>query len=358
MDGLLLCLTADIIPTRPLASVTAGNEAVFAAIGSADLSVGNFEIGLSGKRAPVEKLLNILAPPEIAADVPKLGVDVVTLANNHSVDHGWPALAETIERLADHGVRSVGAGRDIAEAARPLIVDLAGRRLGVIAFSCLLPAGAAAGPDRPGISPIRVDTAYEIDPFYQMEEPGDMGAIRVRTCARAADVEAATRAISILGAECDTVVVTVHWGFGSGDLLAEYQLPLAHAFIDAGAHVVHGHHPHAVHPVGFHRGRPIFFGLGTLVGQQVFLDASPEVKALWADMSADGCVAFLDLAEDAAITLLPTVLDGQRLPAIASGADFSRIRDRLAKLSQAYGAAVFEQDGKIRVRPSEAARPE
>ena len=71
-----------------------------------------------------------------------------------------------------------------------------GRRVGIIAFSCLTPTGMAAAPDRPGISALHVETAYEIDPWYQMEEPGDPSVVRIRTRVRDADLAKAERLVS------------------------------------------------------------------------------------------------------------------------------------------------------------------
>ena len=84
-------------------------------------------------------------PAATAVDVGGLGIDVVTVANNHSFDYGWQGLTDTIRALEDSGVRVVGAGRDLASAAAPAHFHVAGRRVGVLAFSCLLPAGSAAG---------------------------------------------------------------------------------------------------------------------------------------------------------------------------------------------------------------------
>jgi poly-gamma-glutamate synthesis protein (capsule biosynthesis protein) len=227
-------------------------------------------------------------------------------------------------------------------------------RVGVIAFSCLTPTGMSAADDRPGLSPIHVRTAYEVDPWYQMEEPGDPSVLRVRTEVMAEDLDYATAAVRAAKAECGFLVVTVHWGFGSGEALAEYQLPLARALIDAGADVIHGHHPHAIHGIGFHAGRPIFFSAGTFIGQQVFLDASPQVQALWAAMSPDGYLACLRIADGRidTIALLPTTLEAARLPVRAAGEVSDRIFERLARLSAPLGAVVERTPEGMAVRPA------
>ena len=69
---------------------------------------------------------------------------------------------------------------------------------------------------------------------YQMEEPGDPSVIRVRTEVAGDDLTFATGAVKAAKAACDVLAVTIHWGFGSGEELAEYQLPLARALVAAG----------------------------------------------------------------------------------------------------------------------------
>ena len=354
MAAIDIVLSGDILPTRRLIDPPPAPAAIYETVRAADLAIGNFEMSCSERGTRVQKLLNIRAPATTAADAPVLGFDVLTLANNHAVDYGWEALADTRDSLVRGGIAVVGVGETRSEAARPSFHDAGGIRVGVIAFSCLTPTGMSASDERPGLSPIHVRTAYEIDPWYQMEEPGDPSVLRVRTEVAADDLGFATGAVRAAKAGCDFLVVTIHWGFGSGEDLAEYQLPLARALIDAGADVIHGHHPHAIHGIGFHAGKPIFFSAGTFIGQQVFLDAAPQVQALWAAMSPDGYLARLRVAggKTESIALLPTTLDAARLPVRAEGEVSDRIFERLARLSAPLGAIVERTPEGMAVRPA------
>lgn len=358
MTPFRLSLTGDVLPLRPLADASPDArrqaQSVFGLLHAASLAIGNLEMPLTERGAPLEKLLNIRAQPALAGGLPAMGLDVVNLANNHTVDYGWEGLADTMQAVRGAGLRHVGVGRDLAEASAPVVLELDGRRIGVLGCSCLLPTGMAATPQRPGLAPLHVETGYEVDPYYQMEEPGDPSCVRIRTRVREADLRRVVDDVRRLRTQVDILVVSVHWGFGSGEELAEYQPPLAHALIDAGADLVHGHHPHAVHAVGFHRGRPILYSLGTFIGQQVFLPAAPAVRALWGGMSPDGYVAQLHFPAQgpAVVELVPTTLNAERLPVIAEGPDFDRIVQRLARLSAQHGAQVLVHDGKVQVRPA------
>ena len=347
MNELTLAFSGDIVPARRLASPTDAVRAVYDFVRSADLAIGNFEIALTQATMPLAKISNRRADPSVAADIGVLGFDILTVANNHTVDYGWEGLSDTRRALESGGAVVVGAGLTRDDAMRPVVSEVRGRRIAVLALSCLVPAGAAATESRPGISAIAIDCAYEINPWCQIEEPGDPSAVTIRTRASAADVAHATAAVRRLRATCDCVVVTIHWGFGSGESLAEYQAPLGQALIDAGADVVHGHHPHAIHAVAFHRGRPIFYSPGTFMAQQFFLEASPVVKRMRAGMSRDGYIARVAFEGGNVknVGLYPTMLDDDYLPRFARGADLERIAERLERLSRPHGTAIVVRDG-------------
>ena len=122
---------------------------VTAIIDAADISFANYEMPLSTRGQPLEKLANIRADPAIAPDLGRLGLDVVSLANNHMMDYGAEALADTIENLRAQKLRLVGAGATLAEAIEPVIIDVQGRKIGFLAFTCLVAPGAGASRSAP-----------------------------------------------------------------------------------------------------------------------------------------------------------------------------------------------------------------
>nr|WP_276209234.1 CapA family protein [Streptomyces harenosi] len=180
------------------------------------------------------------------ANLPALSVarpDVCVLANNHVLDFGRAGLAETLGALAGAGLRTAGAGRDAAEAYAPAVVPLGnGGRLLVFALgmgSSGIPAGWAASAGRSGV-------AYAAEPA-----PGAAEAVvrRVRRAGRAGDL----------------VVVSVHWGSNWGYRVPAEQVRFAHALVDGGVDIVHGHSSHHPRPLEVYRGRPVFYGCGDFV---------------------------------------------------------------------------------------------
>ncbi|QPM90562.1 CapA family protein [Pseudooceanicola algae] len=350
-----IVLCGDTLPVRPVTGLPASAQEVFAIAAGADLSIGNFEIPLTDRGQPVEKLLNIRTSPDVADSTPALGLKVVTIANNHAVDYGREGLEDTERLLRQAGLDVIGAGTDRARAARLTVHRVGGVRVGIIAFSTLTPTGMAASDLRGGISGLHVETGYEIDPWYQQEEPGDPSVVKIRTRIRAEDLTWAQDRVRAARADCDVLIVTLHWGFGSGEDLAEYQRPLAEAMIDAGADVIHGHHPHAIHAIGFHAGKPILFSAGTYLGQQVLLPASDAVRTLWAGMSPDGFVTRLDVdpvtRRLAQIEIIATTLDADQLPRRTTAPEEAAILSRIERLSRPHGAQLKQDAGRVFVLP-------
>jgi poly-gamma-glutamate capsule biosynthesis protein CapA/YwtB (metallophosphatase superfamily) len=114
---------------------------------AADLFVLNLECCISERGKPVPKTFNFRAPPTAVETLLHLGVDCVTLANNHALDYGVEALLDTLEYLRAAGIAWAGAGENVEEARAPVVV--AG--LPILAF-CDHEPDFAAGPSRPGIA--------------------------------------------------------------------------------------------------------------------------------------------------------------------------------------------------------------
>ena len=168
--------------------------------------------------------------PQSAKLIRAAGIDVATLANNHSMDYGFSGLISTMMSLAKADIRFTGAGADLSTASKPLIIELGPRSVCLLAFSKTLPETFWA-------------TATQAGTAFASEK---LTARRVRDC----------------HAKGYYTVVSFHWGQEGEKKAAEYQRELARAVIDAGADLVIGHHPHVVQDIESYRGKPIFYSLG------------------------------------------------------------------------------------------------
>jgi poly-gamma-glutamate capsule biosynthesis protein CapA/YwtB (metallophosphatase superfamily) len=261
MTTLMAC--GDVGVKRPdCLSMFAGCEA---RLRQADLCFAQLETTISERGAAVPNAkLAMRAPPAMALAAKSAGIDVVSFAGNHCLDYGYDAFADTLQYAADAGLAVCGAGKDLAAARRPALLDAAGSKVAIFAASSILPQGYAAETDRAGCAPLRAYTIYEqIEP----DQPGT-GA-RIRTFADRDDLEALLEGIRAARAHADVVLLSVHWGIHMVPTsIADYQVEIAHRAIDAGADAILGHHPHLLKGIEFYRGRPIFYSLGNFAIEQ------------------------------------------------------------------------------------------
>jgi poly-gamma-glutamate synthesis protein (capsule biosynthesis protein) len=350
-----IAAVGDLVPTHRLwkdgKAVSPGFAKAVAVLQASDIVFGNLEAPLATSGHPREKFITFRSDPVLAADLRAVGFDVICLANNHSMDYGPEALLETIDVLARQGVACVGAGATLDEALRPVVIEKKGWRIGFIAWSCLLPAGSAAAANRPGHSPMHVRTSYEINPYIDMEEPGNPP--RIRTWVDPSELASAIESVAALRPKVDFLVASMHWGFGSGTALAEYQPFVGHALIDAGADVVVGHHVHTLHAVESYKGKAILYSSGGFIAQQPREGQSAFILSLLDTMSPDAYAAVLDVVPGSySVRLFPMRTIENGLPVPAEGSEFDRIGQLLDALSAPLGARVTSGMAELDVRLS------
>lgn len=227
-----------------------------AEIQAADFFMTNEEFPFSTRGTPApDKQFTFRVHPERVKLMQEMGIDLVTLANNHALDYGRDAMLDTIDTLDHAGIRYVGAGKNLAEARKPAIVELNGRTFAFIGATRVYPeADWAAGTDSAGMF-----SAY------------DGGA------ALAEEVKAAKQ-------QADYVIAYVHWGIEREEMPNEVQKSIAHRLVDAGADLVVGAHPHVLQGLEYYQGVPIAYSLGNFV----FGSSIPSTALLQADVDDEG----------------------------------------------------------------------
>jgi poly-gamma-glutamate synthesis protein (capsule biosynthesis protein) len=254
------------------------------------------------------------------------GVDVCVLANNHVLDFGRSGLLETIQTLRAAGLSFAGAGRDLEEARRPARVEVAGNAtVLVFAFgteSSGIPVEWAAGRNRPGVHllpDLSTATAVDVtDRIQHGKRPGDL------------------------------VVASIHWGSNWGYEVPAEQQAFAHALLDRGVDVVHGHSSHHVRPVELRGGRLILHGCGDLVTDYEGIRGH---EAWRGDL---GAMHFVTVAaRDGALVQLravPVRMRRLRLE-LAPATDREWLQRTWNRISQRFGARVGqEEDGVLVLR--------
>jgi len=247
------------------------------ALRAADLAIGHLEVPHTIRGSELQGDVPAPgAPPENLAAIADAGFAMLSLAGNHIADCGAEGIADTLAGLEALGILATGAGANLAAAAQPAFATCGDRRIALLSYNCVGPENAWAGPDRAGCNYLRIETAdgSPIAPAAPLE-----------TIAPAA-LERLEQAIAAARAGADLVLVALHKGIvHTPAQLAPYEHPLATAAIDAGADAVIGHHAHIVRGIAWHRGKPIFHGLGN--GCVVTRALSPAqdhpARAAWAE---------------------------------------------------------------------------
>jgi poly-gamma-glutamate capsule biosynthesis protein CapA/YwtB (metallophosphatase superfamily) len=289
---------------------------VVEAVRTADLCIVNLECSISERGTPAPgRTFHFRGPPAAVDALAYLGVDCVTLANNHALDFGPEALLDTLEHLRSAGIGWVGAGPDEEHARRSETLTASGERLRIVAFSDH-PAEYAAGPGRPGIA--FADTGRRKLPDW---------------------LQAAVRADA--DGSGDPVLVCPHWGPNMVAAPLRMVRRAANALVDAGATLVAGHSAHVFHGVA---GR-VLFDLGD------FVDDYRVDSVLRNDL---GLLWFAELAggEIASLEALPLKLDYCHTR-IAEGDDAAWIARRFMGACAALGTPAHRRGDRLLVAASQ-----
>lgn len=235
---------------------------------SADIAMVNEEFPFStrGTKMP-DKQYTFRIDPSYVTLFEDMGVDIVSLANNHVLDYGREALSDTFVTLDDAGVRYVGAGESLERAKEAQVFSVKGKNIGILSASRVIPVVEWDAKNAvPGVF-----TTYD----------GTMMCEEIQKAKKS----------------CDFVAAFVHWGVEYKDTPEEYQRTLAQQYIDAGADLVLGAHSHCLQGIEFYNGKPIFYGLGNFC-----FDATIErTLAVKVTVEADG---------SAVCTLVPAKASG------------------------------------------------
>ena len=235
-------------PSAPL-------RAIGPRLAGADLTVVNLESTLSRSGSPQQGGDSFAAPPAVMTGLREAGVDVLSLANNHTGDFETEALLETVQRVRSGGIQPVGAGRNVSEAIKPVIVSRSGLRFGFLAFNAIGETPRATSSS-PGAFSVRMPP--RTGPLNQ----GDLAAL--------------TGAIGALRTAVDVVVVLPHWGQQYTHNPVSAQRTVAAALTEAGADLVIGGHPHWVQAVEYLPNKLVAHSLGNLVFDMDFSQQTQE----------------------------------------------------------------------------------
>ncbi|MDV2481659.1 CapA family protein [Methanoculleus sp. Wushi-C6] len=253
-----------------------------------DLLFGNLETVLTESGTESRKRWINSNPPESAGHLKDAGFDILSLANNHTLDLGREGFEKTLDVLEGHGISYIGGAR--GDNPLPgLIVERNGLRLGFLAYT----RGMFRSP--PGVTVAKLKKKAVIEDIRVLKE------------------------------HCDHVVVSLHWGIENVYYPSPDQVGLAHAFIDNGATLILGHHSHTVQGLEEYNGGLIAYSLGNFqFDTELFKEEVNSTMILSVDLDRHGIQGY-------AVT--PCVINSDFQPEVAEGRTREQVQRWLAKCS-------------------------
>ena len=232
-------------------------------LNEADISMINHEYPVSTRGTALEgKYYTFRAAPEREIILQQMGIDIVSLANNHIYDFGADAFYDTLEALHQIKIPYVGAGADMEEASKPVYFVVNGIKIGFVSAnrSEKIIFTPEAGESSPGV--------------VRMYDTAMMNNIIKEACRH-----------------CDYLVAYIHWGTEDSKYYESYQTDIAQEFFDSGADAIIGSHPHVLQGIGYVDGKPVIYSLGdfwfngetkytTIVNLKVSIDGLAELSVL------------------------------------------------------------------------------
>jgi len=261
----------DVIPHQPVvesakAHKTGSNhdgwDALFAdttdLFQSADYGFLNLETPVAPAHSRGSKPFMFDAPVALPQALKASGVKVVSFANNHVMDQNWAGFAETRQHLTETGLQFSGTSDTAQTAWQPIILEKNGLKIGILGMTRWL--NGNRNPDK--------DDQPHVNFFpYPNESAGGPKS------EGDADQAQVLEAVKAARAQCDFLVLSIHWGIEYAPAPRPEDVDLAHKLMDAGASLLVGHHPHVLQPVETYqtadnRNTVIFYSLGNFLSNQ------------------------------------------------------------------------------------------
>lgn len=320
---LTLCVAGDIILMAPIpAEYKAEGESLQRYIHAADLRISNMESTISNYDQFASTYCGgswLTVPPYILDELDAFGFQYYSFANNHSMDYSYGGLMSTMKALEEHGVLYGGAGRSLAEATAPVVLQHNGQKVGIIAVTATCDDAARAGdpshkiPARPGINMLRHSETFAVNEAhmqalreiadathvngrinnskrggYTVDNPDvfQLGSLFFtlseeegkRSIPHAGDALRITNAIREAKENMDYVVIYLHSHEikGEKDDEPDYFLEtFARQCIDAGAAAVICSGTHQIKAVEVYKGAPILYSIANFIFQSDLVNEVP-----------------------------------------------------------------------------------
>lgn len=284
----------------------------------ADLRIINLENAIASSGKPWSKTPKVFfykADPK-AIDVLKcVNINYVTLANNHVLDYGEEAFIETLQHLEKNNIAYAGAGRNLNEASKPAFLYAEGIKVAVIAFTDNMPEWAVT-KTKPGVNFIEVSI-----------DEKNFGRLK--------------KSIKDAKKKSDIVVVSAHWGPNMRQRPANSFKEFAHAVIDAGADIFHGHSAHIFQGIEIYKEKLIMYDTGDFVDDYAVDEELRNNQTFL-------FLVTLDKGKLKKVDLMPGLISYMQVN-VAKGTDFEEITSKMIRLSEEMGTKMVKKKDRLEV---------
>jgi len=293
-----------------------------------DLNLLNLETTFTRSTNAMPKVFNFKSDPDHAAALREAKIGVVNIANNHIGDFGNKGLIDTINTLDEAGIAHVGAGINKTEAQQPVVIEHSGIRIGIIGATDNEPDWRA-GPGSPGTNYFSID-----------------------------DMDNLLFEIQRLAQQVDVVIVSLQWGPNKRQRPTQEFVDAAHAMVDAGADIIHGHSAHIFQGIETYEGSLILYDTGNFVDDYAVSTlglrpstptATPgwhQADAVYPDLRNDQSFLFVVHADSDGVKMLklvPIRISNMQVN-IAAPDEAREIVQRMQKLSAEFDTTVTPSD--------------
>ncbi len=278
-------------------------------LSNTDFNLVNLETTLTTSTDIVPKTFNFKADPNKVQTLKIGNIHAVNIANNHILDFGESGLIETIQTLDQDGIAHVGAGNNIQEAKRPIIFEKNGIRIGIIGYADY-PQEWAATDTKPGINYLQI---------------GDIATIQDD--------------IAQIRKEVDIIILSIHWGPNMRQRPTQEFRDFAHAIIDAGVDILHGHSAHVFQGIEEYQNGLILYDTGDFVDDYAVTESLRNDWALFFEIELEKQNTKVKITQ---LKLTPLFISNMQVNK-AEGQTADQILEKIRLLSGEFNTVINEK---------------
>ena len=269
-----------------------------------DINLINLETTLTKNEKNVPKAFNFKATPDKVQALKEANIHVVNLANNHMLDFYDKGLLETLQTLDRAGIKHVGAGKNISEARKPVIIEKNGINIGFIGYTDY-PQNWRATKDKPGTNVIKIG-----------------------------DIEQIKNDIKKVREKVDLLIMSIHWGPNKRQRPTKEFQEFAHKIIDVGIDIIHGHSAHVFQGIELYKEGLILYDTGDFVDDYM---VGPVIRNDWSFLF-QVTVSKTGIKK---LKLVPLLINNIQVN-IATGKERDKIVKHIKKLSRELGTKISD----------------